>query len=398
MGEPGGSFRFDVMVINDSVEAVTLISLIDDIYGDLDGQGTCALGATLDANGGEYSCSFDGSFLGDAGDSQTDIVIATVRDDDGTERSGFDDATVSLTDVPPTVDVVKSADAYKVEAGTEVTFSVRVINTSLETVWLTDLVDSIHGDLDRKGTCVADGSVSIAPSAAYTCSFTAVVNETETDVIVATVEDDEGNDASDDDDATVVVASLIITKDVVNLTKDRGTQDGAVIAFAGDTLSYVLSWTMTNGPLHGMVITDVLPDGLGVPSNISDDGTYDAATRTITWNLGTVGGNGVVTYDIVVTASVESAEGQLFENVATIDSDETSPDDDDADANVVPEGDVEAATFVPTLPPTDAVGTDGDGGSSGPGLGLAILFLVAVVIATTILTPARSAVRRRERR
>ena len=123
------------------MEPVTLISLTDDIYGDLDGRGDCAIGATLDADGGTYSCAFAAAFQGDAGDSQTDIVTATVADDDGTERSNMDDATVDLTDVLPTVSVDKTVDPSKVEAGTEVTFKVQVTNTSIETVWLTALTD-----------------------------------------------------------------------------------------------------------------------------------------------------------------------------------------------------------------------------------------------------------------
>ena len=395
--EPGGSFRFDVTVINDSVEDVTLISLTDDIYGDLNGQGTCAIGATLAANGGTYSCYFGGSFMGDAGDSQTDIVTATVQDDDQNQRSNQDDATVYLTDVLPTVSVDKTASPEKVEAGTTVTFTVKVTNTSDETVWLTDLVDSIHGDLNGQGTCLADGSISIVPGGTYTCSFTAVVNETETDVVTATVTDNEENPASDDDDATVTVTSLVIDKSVENSTKDRGSDDGAVKANPGDTLHYTLAWTLTNGPLHGVVISDVLPEGLGTPSNISDGGVYDAATRTITWDLGTVEADGSVSYDVVVAEGASSME-QPLRNVATIDSDETTPDSDDADTTVIPGGEVGPETSNPTLPPTDAVDGAASDGSAGTGLALTILFLVGLVTAASVLTPARVRARRRDRR
>ncbi len=42
--EPGGPVTFSVTVDNDSsVDGVTLESLVDDIHGDLDGQGDCAL-------------------------------------------------------------------------------------------------------------------------------------------------------------------------------------------------------------------------------------------------------------------------------------------------------------------------------------------------------------------
>ena len=146
------------------------------------------------------------------------------------------------------------------------------------------------------------------------------------------------------------------TSRVENATADRGTtDDGWVISIPGDTLHYTLAFTMTNGPLHGVVITDVLPAGLGAPSNISDGGTWDADTRTITWDLGTLEADGVVSYDVVVASGADKLE-QPLENVATIDSDETSPDDDDADTKVVSGGDVETETSKPTLPPTDTVG------------------------------------------
>jgi uncharacterized repeat protein (TIGR01451 family) len=396
--EPGGSFKFDVTVINDSNEAVTLIGLTDDIYGNLVGQGDCAIGAVIPADGGTYVCSFGGSFMGDAGDSQTDVVTATVVDDDKTEKSNFDDATVRLTDVPPTISVDKTASPDKVEAGTEVTFTVKVTNTSDETVWLESLTDSIHGDLDDQGTCVADGSIAIEPKATYTCSFTAVVDETETDVVTATVGDNEENEVSDDDDATVTVADLTIDKSVENVTADRGTtDDGAVISFPGDTLHYTLAFKMTNGPLHGVVITDALPEGLGVPSNISDGGLWDADARTITWDLGTLEADGVVSYDVIVASGADKLE-QPLENIATIDSDETSPDDDDADTKVVPSGAVKPETSKPTLPPTDTIGGDSDGGTPGSGLVLILFALAGLALGASFLTPAPAKARNRRPR
>ena len=394
--EPGGSFTFHVTVINDSIEDVVLISLTDDIYGDLDGRGSCAIGATLAADGGQYQCAFDGTFTGNAGDAQTDVVTATVVDDDQTERSNFDDATVALTDALPTLVVTKSANPDKVEAGTAVTFTVSVRNTSAEPVWLTSLTDSIYGDLDGVGSCVADGSVQIAPGATYVCAFSAVVTETETDVVTATVEDDEENDASDSDDATVTVVDLVIDKSVVNATTDRGTKpDGSVIANPGDTLHYVLAWSMVNGPLHGVVIVDVLPDGLGTPSAISDGGTWDPATRTLTWDLGTVAADGSVSYDVVVAIDA-TAVAQPIKNIATIDSYETDVDDDDADTTVVPGGAVKGETSKPTLPPTDAIDS-ATVAPSGAGLLSTILVLLGLALVVSLIVP-NGAIRRRAHR
>ena len=71
--EPGGTFTFTVEVTNTSAEPVTITSLTDDVYGDLDLVGTCASGVVI-AVGATSSCSFDGVFTGNAGDAQTDTV------------------------------------------------------------------------------------------------------------------------------------------------------------------------------------------------------------------------------------------------------------------------------------------------------------------------------------
>jgi len=101
--EPGGSFTFNVTVTNHSTIALTLTSLKDNIYGDLNGKGTCAAGGTLGASGtasDTYTCSFQGTFTGVGGASQTDIVTAVATDANGTTVTGQDDATVTLTPAP----------------------------------------------------------------------------------------------------------------------------------------------------------------------------------------------------------------------------------------------------------------------------------------------------------
>ncbi len=76
---PGGAFPMQVQVTNTSPEAVSLISLIDNVYGNLDGQGTCNTPITINP-GATFTCQFTGDFTGVAGASQTDTVTATVVD------------------------------------------------------------------------------------------------------------------------------------------------------------------------------------------------------------------------------------------------------------------------------------------------------------------------------
>lgn len=83
---------------------------------------------------------------------------------------------------------------------------------------------------------------------------------------------------------------------------------------AGDTVGYTLTLHVTNGPVPAATIKDVLPAGLGTPSNISDGGAYDAGTRTITWSLTNVADGETLTYDVLVAAT----EPGSYTNTATI--------------------------------------------------------------------------------
>ncbi|MCA1683978.1 MAG: hypothetical protein LC708_02470, partial [Actinobacteria bacterium] len=206
--EPGGSFRFDFTVTNTSNEPVTVISLVDDVYGDLNGRGTCAVGAVL-APGASYSCSFEGNFFGDGGASQTDTITVTAVDDEGTTVTARPEATVRITDVPPTVTVEKTADpASRPEPGGSFTFRVRVTNTSFERVQITNLTDDVYGDLNGRGTC-AVGAILAPNGGTYTCEFTGdfrgAGGSAQTDVVTVRVVDNEGTSATDSDDARVTI-------------------------------------------------------------------------------------------------------------------------------------------------------------------------------------------------
>ncbi|MEZ4660430.1 MAG: hypothetical protein R2911_22975 [Caldilineaceae bacterium] len=48
-----------------AAEPVTLTSLVDDVHGDLNGQGTCGLPQAL-AIGGTYDCAFSATVFGNA--------------------------------------------------------------------------------------------------------------------------------------------------------------------------------------------------------------------------------------------------------------------------------------------------------------------------------------------
>jgi hypothetical protein len=209
--EPGGTFAFAVDVTNTSAIPLTLTELTDDVYGDITTQGTCTTApGTVLAPGDTYGCAFSGEVTGHAGTSQTDVVTATAVDGAGAPVSDEDDATVELTDVPPTITVAKTAlPEERTAPGGAFTFQVVVTNTSFEAVTITNLEDDVEGDLTQLtgSTCAAAVGSTLAPGAQLSCTFSGEVTgpagTAQTDVVTVTVADDDGTSATAHDDATV---------------------------------------------------------------------------------------------------------------------------------------------------------------------------------------------------
>jgi hypothetical protein len=210
--EPGGAFTFNVVVTNISNEPVTITALTDNVYGNLATRGTCttAIGTVL-APGASYSCSFSGDFFGNAGAAQTDTVTARARDNEGTEVTDSDEATVSLTNVPPSIVVVKDARPTSLPTpGGTFTFDVAVTNTSFEPVTITALTDNVYGNLNGRGTCRI-GAV-LAPGQTYRCSFPGDFagpgGASQTDVVRATAVDNDNTTVTAFDEATVTITAV----------------------------------------------------------------------------------------------------------------------------------------------------------------------------------------------
>lgn len=93
--EPGGTVEFTVEVTNAGANTVTLTSLLDDVYGDVSNEGTCALPVDI-APAASYSCAFDGEVAGSAGESKTDTVTAEAQDEAGNVATAQAEATVHI--------------------------------------------------------------------------------------------------------------------------------------------------------------------------------------------------------------------------------------------------------------------------------------------------------------
>ena len=140
MAEPGGDFVFTLDIVNLSAESVTITSLTDD--NALSQACLDLIGTTLAANDGapggadETSCTYTVNHT-DAGsyDNTATVIVTDNEDSTGTD---FDDETVTVTDVAPTVDITKTADPTTLaEPGGDFVFTLNIVNLSTESVEIT---------------------------------------------------------------------------------------------------------------------------------------------------------------------------------------------------------------------------------------------------------------------
>jgi len=89
----GAFVTFTFLVENIGVEDVTLTSLTDTVFGDLNGQGTCVTGGLI-LIGGSYTCSITVWLTSDDLTPHYNVVTAVGTDDDGTTDTATDDATI----------------------------------------------------------------------------------------------------------------------------------------------------------------------------------------------------------------------------------------------------------------------------------------------------------------
>ena len=113
--EPGGATVFNLSVTNESsTSAVTINSLNDSIFGNVTAVAgritatNCTVPRTI-AAGGSTSCSFTATITGQPGFAETDVVTASGTDSAGNAVSDTDDAVVTITDLPPLIQVDKAA-------------------------------------------------------------------------------------------------------------------------------------------------------------------------------------------------------------------------------------------------------------------------------------------------
>ena len=294
---------------------MTLTTLTDTVGGvetSLDGKGTCdvpqSLAASDGVSGGDdtYTCQFELTFNGNAGASQVDTVKATVKDDENDTASDEDDASVSLTNVNPGIDVQKTVKATAgggdygetaslPEPGGDFTYKVVVRNTSTassDPLTITLLTDDVYGDLTKSGSANPKiGSTNcdtligkvLAQGATAECQFIAAFAgnsaDAETDTVTAVGMDDEQHSVSDTDTASVSLtdtpSSILVTK-TANPTQvqDSGTVTFSVVVANTSAVDTVYIDSLVDsiyGNLNGKGTCTLVDSVDAGPSELSPD-------------------------------------------------------------------------------------------------------------------------------
>ncbi|HIU04932.1 MAG TPA: DUF11 domain-containing protein [Candidatus Coprousia avicola] len=168
-------------------------------------------------------------------------------------------------------------------------------------------------DLSENAMVTITFSVTVTRDAAATVDNTASVNGHNTNTTITPYPTDSKKDVFEADEPTVSVGGKMVS--------------------VGDELVYEIDWAADGD--GSMTITDTLPAGVeittddvtGEATNISDNGSYDSASRTVTWTIGQVaeGDKGTVSFHVVVTGEGVDAETGEIENEATIQIGEGNP-------------------------------------------------------------------------
>ena len=431
----GDTVGFDITVTNDGAGTATNVHVTDVLpaginwsagapTGDITGV-SCAIAA------GTLTCD-DASMA--SGDSFTvHISGATGPEDCGTitntasvttANDGSDEATASVDVLCPDVQVVKTAPNEQIPAGQDLVFTITTTNIGdgvARNVTLTDTLPAGFDWSENSAACeIAAGVLScdfgdLDPGESASVTLTAptsalgenpnidcseggiTVDNTATATSTNEGQDVLGNN-TDDASIDVLCSALLIQKSFTGNTNGTDPDLGVPSAKIGDTLHYTLEYAGA-GLLENAVITDVLPQGLDFVAGTAlgdanfNDGTYDSATRTITWHAkGTLPdpASGAVTYDVKVLATAPDFAQPLV-NVATIDSDQTNPDSDTASVAVL------APPEELTPPPTSTITPQTAPSNPGFALMLILLGVAGLTLGIGFVTPAPARVRRRDR-
>jgi LPXTG-site transpeptidase (sortase) family protein len=297
--ETGGPITYTYTVTNNSTEAATITALSDDQFGLLAGDSDCQVSTIL---AGSANCSFDATFSVPAGDfpgTHVNVFSASVTDGDGNNDTATDDATVTYTDVLPSVSLDKSVDiATLPEPGGTFTFTLAITNNSPEAAIITALTDT------NTLSPACNALVGSSLGAGFTTSCTYTVNHTEPGIYnntaSVTVTDNEGNPATDTDSESISVTNIAPAVTLVKtVTPASRPEPGGffdyTLTITNNSVEIITITALTDTNTLSTECTDLIGDSLAVGAGTScnysvshtDAGSFpNTASVTVTDNEG----------------------------------------------------------------------------------------------------------------
>ena len=332
--EPGGAVVYTIRVTNTSqgTDPVTLTSLVDTVYGDLNGQGSCATGGVI-ASGATYECTLNESHTGVAGDTFANTVTAQAQDDEGETAQDSDDALVTILAEPldPELTIEKTGTPGQVtEPGGDVTYGIRVVNTGNTDLVLSALDDDrVGGSLNGVGDCATGGTLAVGAS--YSCSYIQAVSGVDGDTVVntvtvtATVPLDSDTTLTESDSFTVAIVAAPEPPPSILVTKNVSPEE---LEEPGGAVVYTIRVTNTSQATDPVTLTSLVDTVYG-----DLNGQGSCAT-------GGVIASGA-TYECTLNESHTGVAGDTFANTVTAqvqdDEGETAQDSDDALVTILAE-------------------------------------------------------------
>lgn len=313
VAEPGGKMKYTVSVENKSqFDTVTLTSLQDSILSDLteaDGS-NCKLPQEIGV-GKSFSCSFETDIRGNAGEAKSRKISVAGVDDDGKPISGQQDVSVALDDVVSNVVVAVTPSVDTIaEPGGEVSFAIDVKNSSeVDSITVTELVDSTFGKLDGLGGCELPQTLAAGDS--YQCSIAGSVRgepgQERSNTIEVTATDDDGVVVSNSAVAKVsfsdVVSSMSVTKQSsTESVPEPGGEVEYTIAVRNTSSVDTLTLNSLEDTVYGEV-TKATDTTCKLPQEIKVDGVYTCKIK------GRVTGNAGDKFPSALTAAAADDDG-----------------------------------------------------------------------------------------
>ncbi|HWP45948.1 MAG TPA: FG-GAP-like repeat-containing protein [Candidatus Limnocylindrales bacterium] len=270
-------------------------------------QGSCSGTSTITCNLGTISNggSATVTIVVTPNTTTTLVNTASVTANETDSNTANNTATQSTAIVIIGLSVIQSDSPDPVAVGTDVTYTIRVINNSNSQATQVVLTDTLTGNFSfvsatsTQGTCSGTTTITcnIGTMNKGVVTITVKVNPTAVGTITSTATVTSNPPDSNLADNTAVETTTVTVTDLAITQSD--SPDPVTV---GANLTYTLVAT-NNGPslATGVIVTDTLPVSVTYVSANSTQGTCSKGSGTVTCSLGNLANGASATINIVVT-------------------------------------------------------------------------------------------------